>query len=299
MIRLSKQPRGDPINRSKMKNEVLRHHSFSLFDGNNTSTSDATKEGEEKDDHGISQFDTTPPTEEIVFAASWDNEELDNTFHSEEDGAVSIHSLLFHNKSTNDDTVPPILRCNSDTTRGIPSLLLLAACTYSRVFGLEYLPEESHGHSDRHSDDASSTTSSMFFDWYRPGPPLRSMILLGDTNTSETKSSNSGDREVHHSESIATIYGERCLWIIISLGLVLVLGFASVLFYLAIDTIQASRRYWASTMKLLSTHVNELNWKTRNIITFYIILERTKIGTPRLVPAHVLGRRIKIDCHYT
>ena len=228
------------MNRSKMKNEVLRQHSFFLFDGNNTSTSDATNEGEEKDDHGISRFDTTPPTEEIIFAASWDNKELDNKFKIEENDAISIHSSLWKNKGEDDDTVPPTLRCNSDTIRGIPSLLLLAACTYSRVFGLEYLPDESHVHSDRDSNDASSTTSSMFLDWYRPGPPLRSMIRYGDTNTSETKSSNSDDLEEHHDGSIATIYGEQCLWIIIGLGLVLVLGFAFVLFYIAIATIQAS-----------------------------------------------------------
>lgn len=193
-------------------------------------------------EYDISTFDTTPPLEEIVFMTSWDHgievedEELENHCKNYENATVSVHLL----DETRDETMS---HGNTMIRRG-PSLLLFAACTYARIFGQEYLLESHSG-----EDSNASSTEDLFLDWYiEHGPTMRSMVPYGDSNTTETRSDSDQYEEDVSMEHFNSGRNEeecpnQCLRSMIVLGLVLVFCFACAVFYIALETIQTSKRY--------------------------------------------------------
>ena len=191
------------------------------------------------------------PTQEIAFDVSWEDaleDEKEDTnkgnFDSddEDDGRFSVPSFgeeydempTFENDPTNNT------HDDNTTAQDGRSLSLLAACTYSMVFGLDYF-EDGHKNSRSNDDEEENDGEEEKDDWCVIEPPIRSVIPNGDSiGTSVSKSDSNSNSE--NDSSVEEKRSKRCLWITIALGIFLFSVITFVVFFFAIETIHVSGR---------------------------------------------------------
>ena len=195
-----------------------------------------------------------PPTEEIVFqVGSWEDStksDADNNVKSSDDddnddkSGVS-ESPFDENENENEN----------ENDSDLPSLSLLAASTYSRVFGIDYLEGCHDSGSNNTDDDEERSGEEEYIDWSVQGGPMRSTstIPYGTTEvTSDTTqsddNSNTGPESTTGASSGSGLDDsdndndndndnnsdwkclERWLWITFCMGIVLVFALIVVVF---------------------------------------------------------------------
>ena len=185
-----------------------------------------------------------------VYLIEWDGNHRSGTL-----GKI-LHEFHLSDNTTTDNIV---VRRNGDdhdddVTPDGPSLSLFAACTYSRVFGLDYLDDCCH---ESRSDEDEDDEVTYYSDWcIVPTAPIRSTVPYGDFDTLEVRSTgnnnNVEETSVGHCSASDNGMGattscsnKHWIWLnILIMGLLLLFVLAFVVFYFAMETIQTSRRYY-------------------------------------------------------
>ncbi len=181
----------------------------------------------------VDKRDDIPPTQEIAFdLGSWEDTEHKRSDYGE-DSTVSVSPLK--------EKVTPESG-NDPTDNDVPSLSLFAACTYSRVFGLDYL--------DNHLNSDESDTEE-YMDWSMDASPMRSTIPFGTfgaqsdgtshlPSTTTADSSGSAGSDYNNGDTGEWKCIETWLWILFAVGVVLVFCLIIVVFSCGVEDTQAS-----------------------------------------------------------